>query len=533
MTSSAGAIVQKESETILFEILDVHKRVENCPLCAKPFGEPLANGQRRKVLSACAFQKGARVAEDRRKSCVVCPECVENADEEGEEGAGHIYNKAGKCKICVVVKKLNPRDACYATCPPTELVEMTDMFAALYDGAADNVTRLSDVDAQLQTEAGEGQRAAAAAAKDAAAQKRGFRDRAHELQHREDAMAVARSHPIMPFAGSDWDDYVTWQSAIAEAAKEEERKAAEAANKQELDAAAAALEQERKAAAKALEKERKSAKRKADEEAAAALEEAKKERDAAVRAAEKKAKDERDEAIRQALANARKAPTAAATSSTAATAASSTTVAAEVASAPAPASKPRTQASKDAAKAKKATSKNLLDSTHTQLVNMATAMNFKAPAGMTTGTKKAPDVGDLRLDGKYTKDTFFEHMPAFLKRANTQIGKLEAEHDDAVVRGNVLATALRGVIKNQYTGSTLAEEDEATVDAAVDARLTKLGIMDLMAPLAKRLEDDAEGEEEGEEEEEMMEEEAEAAITGGWAGFMAKDDEEEDGELCD
>ena len=118
------------------------------------------------------------------------------------------------------------------------------------------------------------------------------------------------------------------------------------------------------------------------------------------------------------------------------------------------------------------------------------------------------------MDGKYTKHTFFVHMPAFLKRANTQIRQLELEHDEAVVRGNLLATALRGVIHQQYK-TTLTDEEPVTIDAAVNARLARLGILDIMPPLAKRLEavdDEGDAEEEGgdaEEEEEDGEEEDE------------------------
>ena len=87
------------------------------------------DGTRRKVMSACHFQKGTSLADNRKKSCIVCDKCV-YVD---EEGTGHIYNKAGKCSVCIKQKRIGTNDAAFANFPATEVPEMTAMFATLCD----------------------------------------------------------------------------------------------------------------------------------------------------------------------------------------------------------------------------------------------------------------------------------------------------------------------------------------------------------------------------------------------------------------
>lgn len=414
MSEPGGAITISDPSEILATLHDAVENDNKCPMpkCNRVFGQTY-DGTLCAALSSCSFSRGQTVAQEKRQSCVVCNFCV-NSD---GEGTGHVGDK-GKCKVCTEVYKLKPREARLANIPATYIGQVTKVFSALSDSIEQKNDYMKRADEVRQTEASEGQRAAAAAAKDQVAQKRGFKDRAHELEWREETMTAARSLSV-PFTGADWNDYLAWQK--------------------EQDTVK---------------------KRKADDDAA---EMAKKERDEAVRAAEKKAKDELDEAVRAAKVELDKAVRAA--EKKAQEAAVTETAVKRT---------PRTQESKDAANRNRAECKDTLQSTHEQLTQMAQNMKFKAPTGMTMETKST-GVGEHRLDGKFTKDSFFKHMPGFLYKANKAYYNLASKYEEAEQHNEKLLNTLRSVL-TKYYADKLVDQDKATLQKVVDARLQRLGL---------------------------------------------------------
>ena len=454
------ALVLKQSDVILNEVLATHDDVKKCPKCKEAFGALKADGTVRKVMSACAFQKGANVAEARRKSCVICDECV-FTDEDGAhdpQGTGHVLDKSGKCLVCVDFKGIEKRYACMATLPATEVEPMTKMFASLASAELDREYMLAQEDAERSAAAEQEQRIAAAAAKDARAQRRGFKDRADEIAQREKRMAKARSLSENAFTGTDWDDFVEWEKG---------RIAAEQADK----------------AAKAAEKAA------ADAEAKAAREK---------RAAEVAFQQERDKA-RQALEAAKAA-----------------------AAAPQVQSKVRTQEVKDAAKQKRQRSTDTLTSTHTAVTNIAQLLGVRAPKGMVIAAKgkTEADLGTYRLQGKATKETLFEHMPTFLDKAFTKMEQVDINYEKQRRRANRLVKALHSVLEANMRSAMGDDATDEDLDAAIEAKITQLGVFDDMTIIRSDV-DGEEEEEEGEEEEEEEPPLKRACVA------------EEDGELVD
>lgn len=138
---------------------------------------------------------------------------------------------------------------------------------------------------------------------------------------------------------------------------------------------------------------------------------------------------------------------------------------------PPPAKKARTQEVKDAAKATRQNNKAILDETREQLQRLTEQL----------------EVGHS-FDGKYTKESLFSAMPALLGRVNAKVATLVEDVDAADERGDILASALVGVMTQNYKKimPEVCKEDEATVRAAVDARIEKLGIKDLMETTKKK-----------------------------------------------
>ena len=498
----SSSIIAKESEVILTEVLDSYDTVKACGLCQQLFGAPGALGTPRKVMSACAFQKGSNVSAARRKSCIVCDECVAS----DQEGTGHVGNK-GKCRVCIEVKNIEPKLACYATVPATEITELTKIFTSLHAAREENSTRLEKQDEEQQTEAANGQRAAATAAQDTAAQRRGFVDRKAELDFRAAEMTRAKSHKLLPFDGSTWDEFTNWkqmvQSLEAEAAAKHERdvaKAAEAAAKAEVE------KQRQAAAAATLAAENERAQAAAN--AAAAAEE----RKAAIEAAKQAARDE-----------------------VAATLAAGIPAAPAAAAAGAPAAKrPRTQESKDVATQRRQDNVSNVERVRSGMQEMANTLAFRAPTGLTTATKAIQDVGEYRLDGKMTKDSISEHVGGFLGRANTKINAEVEELDRHIRRGNALYGALRTTLAQQMTTALGPDAPDKDVEGAVDAKLVAMGLCAVSTFCCPRLLTE-------EEEEEWQthsadDDDEEAALPGEGAGeeeAVDADEDDEDGAVVD
>ena len=439
------ALVAKAADAILTSVLDTHESVKDCPLCQKPFGSmDEASGSKRRVMSVCAFQKGARVREDRRRSCVACSVCVLS----DEDGTGHVSSasKSGKCRVCIEVKGTGVKDACFATLPATEIPEMTTMFQALDRGSSDNATRLLAEDSQLQDEASKSQRLSAETAQDAAAQRRGFADRASELEHREAVMNEARDKAERPFSGSSWDDYLEYDKQVQPSFASVEKKLEEAKRAEEN--AKRLLEEEKRTVDAKLREQKEAVERKAEEAKRSAVE------DVARIAAEKQ-----NEAVLAAVAKVKTAYEGGKRKLGDEEGPLDANAGAEQKKVP------RTEESKKKAAEKREAGNETLKSCHVELLEMAELLAFKAPEGMVK-VAKGNDVGEYRLDGKLTKDGLVDHLPSFLRRMNRRTSDLIEENE-------ALRKAVVDVLTMHYKGVL---ETEDNVQAAVAAKLIDLGL---------------------------------------------------------
>lgn len=96
---------------------------------------------------------------------------------------------------------------------------------------------------------------------------------------------------------------------------------------------------------------------------------------------------------------------------------------------------------------------------------------------------KTPD----ELDGDYTLQSIMSDLPKILKQIQKRIKYIEDIHCEDMRRGNILATALRSLMERQYKND-IGDESDQTVQLAVDERLKKLGIFDLMGSRGVKVE---------------------------------------------
>ena len=81
----------------------------------------------------------------------------------------------------------------------------------------------------------------------------------------------------------------------------------------------------------------------------------------------------------------------------------------------------------------RASTKDSLQMMHSSMLKICQRLDIRAPDGMTTATRKNPDVGRHGLEGKYTKSTLQNHMPSFLKTVSKSI-KTTIKRYDAYVK---------------------------------------------------------------------------------------------------
>jgi hypothetical protein len=456
------ALIQKEAETILNTVLTASEEHNKCPRCKNPFGEPLEDGGVRRVMSACAFQKGARVSEARRRSCVVCHVCV---NEDGD-GTGHIWggNKAGKCWVCVEALGLAPKEACFATLPATEIPNMTATFATLYEGKRDNEKRLEHVEEQQQSICAEEQRENAAAAQDRAAQRRGFADRSAELVAREAEIDAARTSS--DFAGSTWDEYKAWK-ALASSSQDEEEAASRTT---ERDAARAkkmaSLEEDKRLAEAALTEERARNK----QELRAAKDAAESEVRKAVADVARIAAEQQTVAVRQAVDA---VATAAAVPLVEVVCAQEEEEEKKKATTADRKRKVRSDEEREQSNAKRANTaeemRNLVD----RLTDCCGTLGFRAPKGMFR-IRKGDEEGDYRTNGSVNKDTLWAGLNEFLERSNTKCRHVLDALDGEKAKNSALVRHLRAYVEKTFRTELVDTIEDAEIGAAVDAKMASL-----------------------------------------------------------